>query len=70
MTDLTTALYARITAAWLSLRDEEKGQGMVEYALVLVLVAVAVALLTQWGTFTGAITTALGKVITALNNNG
>ena len=43
LTDLTTALYARITAAWLSFRDEEKGQGMVEYALVLVLVAVAAA---------------------------
>ena len=39
MTDLTYALYARISAAWLSLRDNERGQGMVEYALILALVA-------------------------------
>lgn len=39
MTDLTYALYGRITAALLSLRNDERGQGMVEYSLILALVS-------------------------------
>jgi Flp pilus assembly pilin Flp len=48
----------------------QDGQAFVEYALVLTLVAVAVALLTQWGKFTGAITSSLQKVIDALTGAG
>ena len=46
-----------------SLRRDE-GQAFVEYALVLLLIAIALAALTQWGT----LTTAVGKVTTAINN--
>ena len=44
MMDHVYALYARVTLAALSLRNEERGQGMVEYSLVLVLVAMVCAL--------------------------
>jgi Flp pilus assembly pilin Flp len=41
MKDYVNALVSRVTLALVSVRDEERGQGMVEYSLVLVLVAVA-----------------------------
>ena len=44
MMDHVYALYARVTLAALSLRDEERGQGMVEYSLVLVLIAMGCVL--------------------------
>jgi len=60
MMDHVYALYARVTLAALSLRDEERGQGMVEYSLVLVLVAVVcAAAFTDLATRIGS---ALGKV--------
>jgi Flp pilus assembly pilin Flp len=43
MSDFINRLHARLTAAAVSLKHREEGQGMVEYALVLVLVAVAAA---------------------------
>ena len=46
------------------LKDEESGQGMVEYALIIALVAVVVALLIPG--VTGAISATFDKIITAL----
>jgi Flp pilus assembly pilin Flp len=43
VSELTNMLYIRLGTAWRTLRNEERGQGMVEYALILVLVAVAAA---------------------------
>ena len=63
MSNLMVALYARVTSAALSLRDEEKGQSMVEYALILVLVAVVAA-----ASFT-ALEGKLGTALTSIGNN-
>jgi len=60
MMDHVYALYARVTLAALSLRDEERGQGMVEYSLVLVLVAVVCA--AAFTSLAGRIGDALGTV--------
>lgn len=60
MQDYVRALFSRANLAILALRDEERGQGMVEYTLIVVLVAVVCAL-----AFTGLqkdITAALGTV--------
>jgi Flp pilus assembly pilin Flp len=64
MSNLMVALYARVTSAALALRDEEKGQAMVEYGLVLVLVALvaAVAFTTLGGNLFNSINGIAGKL--------
>jgi len=44
MQDYVRALVTRVTLTALSVRDEEHGQGMVEYSLILVLVAMGCVL--------------------------
>jgi Flp pilus assembly pilin Flp len=60
MMDHVYALYARVTLAALSLRNEERGQGMVEYSLVLVLVAMGCVL-----AFTG-LATRIGSALSGV----
>jgi Flp pilus assembly pilin Flp len=58
--DHVRALVSRVTISALSVRDEERGQGMVEYAVVITLVAMGCVL-----AFTGLATTisnALGNI--------
>lgn len=62
MSDFMNRVYAQLTAAALSLKDREEGQGMVEYALVLVLVAVAAA-----AAFTG-LKDKIGAALTTIGN--
>jgi Flp pilus assembly pilin Flp len=62
MSDFMNRVYVRLTAAALSLKDREEGQGMVEYALVLVLVAVAAA-----AAFTG-LKDKIGTALTTIGN--
>jgi Flp pilus assembly pilin Flp len=60
MKDYMCALYSRATLSILSLRDEERGQGMVEYAVILVLVAMVCA--AAFTGLAGKITSALGGI--------
>jgi Flp pilus assembly pilin Flp len=62
MSDLMVALYARVTSAVLSLRDDDEGQSMVEYGLIIVLVAVIAS--TAFIGLAGK----LGDVITTIKN--
>jgi pilus assembly protein Flp/PilA len=65
MSDHMNRLYARLTAAVLSLKDREEGQGMAEYGLILVLVALACVLaFTSLGT---TLATKIGEVVTGLS---
>lgn len=52
MTDLITKLYVQLLTSVSALKNE-KGQGLVEYALILVLIAIVViAIMTALGTKT------------------
>lgn len=56
---MLTTFIARLTVALMALRDQEDGQGLVEYALILVFVSVvAIATLSALGSpVSGAFTT-------------
>lgn len=57
-------VWARLSAAYLELKDNEKGQALVEYALILALISVvAIAVLAGIG---GGVTDKLTEVKNAL----
>jgi len=58
MLDYIRAIVSRVTLSALSVRDDERGQGMVEYSLILVLVAMVCGI-----AFTGL----AGRIGTALS---
>ena len=58
--------YAWATALVLNAKDDE-GQTFVEYALVLSVIVVGVLLAVTWSGLGTAITTAIGKVTTAVS---
>jgi Flp pilus assembly pilin Flp len=60
LTDALNALFARMMIAAQSLRDGEKGQGMVEYALVITLVALGAVV--AFTALTGRLSAALGAI--------
>ena len=48
--DALTAVAVRLQNVWFRARDEESGQGLVEYALIIVLISiVAIAIMTSLG---------------------
>jgi Flp pilus assembly pilin Flp len=61
--------YAWATALVLEAKDEE-GQTFVEYALILAVVVVGVLLAVAWTGLGTAITTAIGRVTTAVGGAG
>ena len=44
MTDFVTSAIVRAHTAWLRVREEERAQGLVEYALIIAVVALGVIL--------------------------
>ena len=60
-------LSARIITWAMAARDEESGQGLVEYALILVLVSIAaIGTLTILGTDVSGVFTTVSDALTAL----
>ncbi len=59
-------LYTRMMVELSYALEAKKGQGLVEYALIIALVSVA--LIAALGLMTGALTTVFSAIQTALNN--
>ena len=64
--ELINQVVVRAQNAWFSLRDEESGQTLVEYALIIALVALGC--IVALGVLSGKIQDLFNKTSNALNN--
>ena len=64
--DAITAVAVRLQNAWFRARDEESGQGLVEYALIIALVSLAAV--AALGFLSGKINGLFSKAGNTLNN--
>jgi Flp pilus assembly pilin Flp len=68
MIDRANVLLTELVSGAIDRLRREEGQTFVEYALVILLIAVAVGAVATWQPLQDAITTALGKIQTAIES--